>query len=66
VKKKITVVVCDLCGKEVEESSSREGVIHLDTQEDLKFDLCWDDIQNHFADHIEPSPRRGRKAEAAA
>lgn len=65
MKKKITVVICDLCGKEVEKDSSREGVIHLDSQEDIRFDLCLDDVKNHFGE-IEPSPRRGRKTPTAA
>ena len=64
MRKRVTVVVCDICEEEFEENGTLEGVVHLDSQESLRFDICKEDTEKLFG-KIEPSARRGRKTAAA-
>jgi hypothetical protein len=58
-----TVVTCDVCGKEIEEAVF-DGLIRINANEEIRFDICSDDTEKLFGE-IEASPRRGRTKQAA-
>lgn len=58
---KQTVIVCDVCGKRVEQAN--EGTVKLNGRKEIRFDICTEDTDRFFAS-LKPVARRGRPVAA--
>ena len=62
-KTRMTVTTCDICGNQTDDAYA--GVVRLNEQDEIRFDICDNDKQKLFGE-IKPSARRGRRAPQAA
>lgn len=64
MKKAVTVVSCDVCGKEMNGDKFMEGKVLVGEKNEIRFDICAEDVEKLFGT-LPLSKRRGRVVESA-